>query len=295
MSTTIKVKFIDSRTSASDVKLRDFPVDSGSPTKVLQHLIRYVGALGVKKPRASMAVQVQNGDGTAATGTVTAASVSSGVQASGTITAASALAADTVTVNGVVFTAVSGAGTAHQFDISGSDTAAAASLATKINADATLALIVSAANASSAVCTITALKTGTAGNAYTLATSNNTRLAKSAATLTSGAAGDTVTIGATVFTCVNVSPTAGSEFVPGADNTACATNLKTAINANTTVGPNVTATSALGVVTLTATTGTVGNLIALATSNNTRLAKSGTFLTGGADDTASTTTYHYGV
>lgn len=98
------------------------------------------------------------------------------VAATGVVTPASAQAADTVTVNGVVFTAVSGTPAANQFDISGTNTQAAESLVAAINTTATaLAQLVVASNVGAAV-TIAARTKGTVGNAYTLASSNGTRL-----------------------------------------------------------------------------------------------------------------------
>lgn len=114
------------------------------------------------------------------------------VQASGTVTLASAIATDTVTINGVVLTAVSGAPAAGQFDISGTNTAAAVSLVAAVAANATLAGMITATNLLGVV-TLTAIQPGTVGNAITLASSNGTRLAVSAARLASGAAGTQVT------------------------------------------------------------------------------------------------------
>lgn len=111
----------------------------------------------------------------------------SAAAASGTVTCASALAADTVTINGVVFTAVASGATGNQFNVGGTDTAAATSLAAAINGSAT-ALIQNTVSATSAlgVVTISAKVPGVAGNAYTLASSNGSRLAVSGARLTGG-------------------------------------------------------------------------------------------------------------
>lgn len=124
----------------------------------------------------------------AGNGSLTMRLKAAAVQASGTVTCASVLAADTVTVAGVVLTAVNGSPAADQFDMSGNDTADAASLASAINANATLAAIVSATSALGVV-TITALNGGVAGNQFTLASSNGTRLAVSAAKLSGGTEG----------------------------------------------------------------------------------------------------------
>lgn len=110
------------------------------------------------------------------------------VKASGTVTCASVQAADEVTIDGVVLTAVSGTPAADEFDISGSDTADAASLVAAIAANATLAARVSASSALGVV-TIQARDAGALGNSISLASSNGTRLAVSAAALASGANG----------------------------------------------------------------------------------------------------------
>lgn len=141
-----------------------------------------------------------------ATGTVTFASVQVGdtvtvngqaltatqARASGTVTAASAIAGNTVTVNGHLFTAVAGAPAANQFSIDTGDTETATSLAAAIQAAAaiktnTLLYGLIGAKSASAVVTVFALSAGTAGNAYTLASSGAT-LAVSGATLANGAA-----------------------------------------------------------------------------------------------------------
>lgn len=112
-------------------------------------------------------------------------------RASGTVTAASVLAADTVTVDGRVYTAVAADATAAfgEFSIGDDDNECAANLAAAINlgeqSDTTSKVTASVA---SAVVTITARAEGTGGNSITLATSNNTRLAKSGTTLANGTA-----------------------------------------------------------------------------------------------------------
>lgn len=124
----------------------------------------------------------------------------SAAAASGTVTCASVSAADTVTVNGVVFSAVSGTPTGNQFDVSGTNAQAATSLAAAIVASAT-ALVPATVTASAAlaVVTVSAKVPGVAGNAFTLATSNNTRLANSVVA-TGRLAGGTDDSGAKTYT-----------------------------------------------------------------------------------------------
>lgn len=115
--------------------------------------------------------------------------------ATGTVTCASAQAADTVTIGGVVFTAVNGSPTGNQFDMSlASDTLVAADLVRSVNASATAGLsgVVTAANVAGVV-TFTATIPGKIGNGVTLASSNGTRLAVSGARLASGASTNTIT------------------------------------------------------------------------------------------------------
>lgn len=112
-------------------------------------------------------------------------------RASGTVTAASVVAADTVTVDGRVYTAIANDATVglNQFRIGTTDTECATNLKNAINlgeqADATSKVT---ASSSAAVVTITARAEGTGGNSIALATSNNTRLAKSGTTLANGTA-----------------------------------------------------------------------------------------------------------
>lgn len=108
--------------------------------------------------------------------------------ASGTVTLASVNVSDTVTVDGVVFTAVASGATGNQFNQGGTDTADAASLVTAINANTTLDGIVLASNVAGVV-TITALEPGELGNSVSLASSNGTRLAVSGAALAGGTNG----------------------------------------------------------------------------------------------------------
>lgn len=77
---------------------------------------------------------------------------------------------------------------------------------------------------------------------------------------------DTITVGATVFTAQSGAATPGTAtFRAATDNTATAASLATQINAHATAGALVKATSALGVVTLTALSNAVdADTIALA-------------------------------
>lgn len=118
-----------------------------------------------------------------------------GVAATGTVTAATVLATNTVTINGTLFTAVTGVAGANQFDRTpGTDITTATNLVTAINLAGnwvgTPPVTASNVGGTSAVVTITAASVGTAGNAITLASSGAT-LTVSGATLSGGLALDT--------------------------------------------------------------------------------------------------------
>jgi phage tail sheath gpL-like len=111
-------------------------------------------------------------------------------------------------------------------------------------------------------------------------------------TLASVDVDDTVTIDGVVFTAV-ASGATGNQFNQGGTDTVDAASLVSAINANTTLDGRVVATSALGVVTLTAVEGgELGNSVSLASSNGTRLAVSAAALAGGVNGTSYTFAFH---
>jgi hypothetical protein len=100
-------------------------------------------------------------------------------------------------------------------------------------------------------------------------------------TFSSLAADDTVTVGATVFTA-KVSPSGSVQFALGASDTEAAANLVVKINAHATASTLVKAYSTGAAVTVrNLVVGTAGNSggasqVALASSNNTRAAVTGT-------------------
>lgn len=173
---------------------------------------------------------------------------------------------DTVTVNGVVFTAAAAEDTeAGEFDISGTDTAAATSLVDCIAAseDALIDGIVTATS-SSGVVTIRAVATGTGGNSITLASNDADGLAVSGATLE------------------NATAPAADEFDITGSTAQCCTSLAAAINACTLLSGIVTAWASATVVTVRAVTpGTGGNSIGLE-SSDAQLAVSAATLENGA-------------
>lgn len=96
----------------------------------------------------------------------------SAVAAKGAVTLSSFAAADTVTVNGVVFTGIASGATGNQFNIGASDTLTAVNLAAVFNASASAKTKnVAAATSAAAVVTFTSLVPGEIGNLMTLAIS----------------------------------------------------------------------------------------------------------------------------
>jgi len=95
-------------------------------------------------------------------------------------------------------------------------------------------------------------------------------------------ANDTVTICGITITA-KASGASGAQFNIGANATADATALAACINALATLNIYVSATSALGVVTVTANqAGVVGNLFAMATSDANAYGLSAAAMAGGA-------------
>lgn len=108
-------------------------------------------------------------------------------------------------------------------------------------------------------------------------------------TLSSHVATDTVAVNGITFTCV-ASGATGNQYNVGADDTATAVNLVAALNANTTLDGMIVATSALGVVTITALVpGELGNAITLAISAHGSV--SAARMAGGTNGDTETTHY----
>lgn len=111
-------------------------------------------------------------------------------------------------------------------------------------------------------------------------------------TLSSIAAADTVTIAGLVFTGSDT-PSTTVQFLTGTTDTLSAVSLAAKINAHASLLGIVTATSALGVVTLTAVnTGLVYNRVGLAISAHGSV--SGALMTGGTNDLLSPVSYSLG-
>jgi phage tail sheath gpL-like len=115
-------------------------------------------------------------------------------------------------------------------------------------------------------------------------------------TLVSAIATDAITIGTQTFTFSSTPANENQVEVDGASDTADAAALAAAINAHSVMGQIVSASSALGVVTITALQkGVVGNMIALSSADATITASAAT-LTGGTGGACSASvTYSAGL
>lgn|SRR5574343_60612 len=110
-----------------------------------------------------------------------------GTQATGTLTAGSNPAnADTIDINGVTFTFVTGSSTATNVHIGSTKEDTMTELAAVLNASANASISVATYTVAGAVLTITYDAGGADGNAYTLADSTGAKITRSAATLAGG-------------------------------------------------------------------------------------------------------------
>ena len=111
----------------------------------------------------------------------------SGIAATGNLAFdANPVNTETIAINGVTFTFVTGASTSTNVHIGAISADTATNLATVLNASANAAINVATYEAVNETVEITYDTNGTDGNAYTLADSSSANVAASAATLTGG-------------------------------------------------------------------------------------------------------------
>lgn len=125
---------------------------------------------------------------------------------------------------------------------------------------------------------------GQAQPSFQLSIDENATAATGTITLASVANNDTVNIAGVTLTAKTSSPGA-NQWLVGVSDTADAAALVVLINAHATLSQYFLASSALGVVTLTAigpALGVIGNGLIVSSSNGTRLAC--VAMSGGADD-----------
>lgn len=140
---------------AGDLQSKGLTAQNGK----LQHanwLQNHINRIKAGASNATLATVIDNGDGVAASGTITL----SGAGA----------ANDTILINGVTFTAVASGATGNQWNVGGSPTASAANMAAAINASASaLVNLHVTASPAAGVVTIKSVSATALGNAVTIA------------------------------------------------------------------------------------------------------------------------------
>jgi len=209
--------------------------------------------------------------------------------ACGTVTLVAALACDTVTINGLVYTAVTGAMCGNaQFSIDGTDTADAADLVCAITNDTrcgTCTCGFTATNCAGVV-TYVSVVAAAAANCITAVSSNACRLAISACGFTCGKDADTVVINCLTYTAVAGAKMCCAEYSIDTSNCLAATDLADSICMDARAGglDDLCASSCATVVTATAITGgTAGNAITLTSTAGARITLSGATFSGGVN------------
>lgn len=155
-------------------------ITAGGTSQVL------MAAADVDTPRQSVIIQPQT------EACLINFGATAGVQATGTLTAGANLVnTETIAVNGVTFTFVTGASTSTNVHIGATKELTMAEFAVVLNASANASVSVATYTVSDAVLTVTYDAGGATGNGFTLANSSGTAaITRSAATLTGGS--DTV-------------------------------------------------------------------------------------------------------
>lgn len=222
---------------------------------------------------------------THATGTITAATAVANAYATGTAQCISVVDLDTVTINGLDYTAVSGTKLDNtEFSIDTSNDACAADLEDSINNDVrTGTLNYVSASAVTNTITLTSSELGTAGDATTLAQTGG-NIVLSGAVFTGGVDANTTTVNGLLYTAVAGAAADFTQFSIDTGNNETATSLAAAIDGDVRVGTlgDCSAVSASAVVTITTDIeGIGGNAVTLVSSGAT-LAVSAATLTGGS-------------
>lgn len=211
--------------------------------------------------------------GNIATGVLTLNSPKIAVKATGTITLATAVAGDTVTVNGLLYTAVAGTKDNNtEFSIDVSNTAAATDLKNSITADTRVSgtgmdVI---ATSSGAIVTVQAKDFGVTGNEIPLASSSQVKLAVSGATLQNGSDADIVYVNGLSYTPVAGAKADDTEYSVDTSSTAAATDLADSIDDDVRVGNQnvlITGTSSANKIVIVAT-GEDAHRVLVVGSNN---------------------------
>jgi len=195
----------------------------------------------------------------------------------------------TVTINGLIYTAVEGAGctAAGEFSTDTSNNATATDLATRICCDSRCGTCgdLSAA-ACAAVVTVCTDVCGVAGDAITIVSDCGTTIGVGCG-FEGGVDADLVTVNGLIYTAVAGAKCGDTQFSIDSTDAATATDLADSIDDDIRAGitvptHDVSSVAVAAVVTVTADNGTIGSCIDLTSSSATRLLTTGAgFLTGG--------------
>lgn len=160
---------------------------NNSVTTGIQGVITASAATNVVTVTSVLAGVIGNNFDLESRGSGAIAVTGAGAQASGTLTCATAgVAGDTVTVNGVVFTAVASGATGNQYNVAGTAAGTAANINSALAGSVTAGVLgYVATSVSGAVVTIKASRVGTFGNEFTIA-SGQASVTASGARLTGG-------------------------------------------------------------------------------------------------------------
>ena len=223
--------------------------------------------------------------GVAATGSVQIVNLpTTGTRATNTITLASnPTASDTVTINGSVVTFVSALTSGLQVLLGATALITAQNLQAFLAASTDSNLILCTYSTTGLVTTMTAVLGGTAGNAYTLATSDSAKITVGGATFSGGlGTADNVTVDGVAITFIS-GTSQGLLCQVGATTAITAANLQALLQASTNATLVLMTYSVSGntVYIQAVATGTTGNAYTLATDDATNITISSSTLTGG--------------
>lgn len=157
------------------------------------------------------------------------------------------VADDTITFEGVTFTAVASGATENQFNIGTDTTISMANLASVLNSNTSINAIYNAVESSNTI-TITENNVGH-GNTPSNMVITGTGVISNGTAINSKSA-DTITFNNNIFTATS-SITDSSNFIVGSDVMATATNLEESLNYNTNITNLYTITVSSNVITLT--------------------------------------------
>lgn len=268
-----------------------------NPTQAVPRIASWLEGLNAGAQVGSLSMLTDDGDAVAAYATITVSGASHGTAATGSYALSGVggtAASNTVTLGGSAgnVTIVTDGTSVGPVAYNTSDAQTALDAITALNANGTFAAKATASSGGSGVITITWNTKGTVGNSKTLTAS------RTAGTATVGGNGTTLGGGAQGAVTVTINGTSvGPVDVTNLSDTAAATAVAAAIEANGTLGPLLAAVGSTTNVSLTwSTAGTVGNVtLAAGVSATGTATRSGATMTGGADTSVTVTINGVGV